>query len=148
MRETAALVALGTIAVTGQLARWLPGGPRSAAGSAAIGGYAAAAADAAIFILLIHQFVTAPATLAPLPVAAAASASLARLVFARRAAQRCRTAWAALTEPWQGLAARVLHRSTGTEATRTRCPPSPAQHAINPITRRSGAGQVKLTGRG
>jgi hypothetical protein len=95
----AALVALGTIAVTGRLARWLPGGPRSAAVPAAISGYGAAAADAAIFILLVHQLATAPAALAPLPVTAAASASLARLVFSRRAAQRCLTARAALTGP-------------------------------------------------
>ena len=95
----AALIALGTIAVTGRLTRWLPGGPRSAAVSAAIGGYGAAAADAAVFILLVHQLATAPATLAPLPVTAAASASLARLVFSRRAARRCLTARAALTGP-------------------------------------------------
>jgi len=95
----AALVALGTIAVTGRLTRWLPGGPRSAAVSAAIGGYGAAAADAAIFIVLVHQIAVSPATLAPLPVTAAASASLARLVFSRRAVQRCLTARAALTEP-------------------------------------------------
>lgn len=95
----AALAALGTIAVTGRLTRWLPGGPRSAAASAAIGGYAAAAADAAIFVLLVHQLATAPATLAAIPVSAAASASLARLVFSGRAAQRCLTARAALTEP-------------------------------------------------
>jgi hypothetical protein len=95
----AALVALGTTAVTGRLARWLPAGPRAAAASAAISGYAAAAADAAIFILLVHQIATAPAALAPLPITAAASASLAHLVFSRRAAQRCVTARAALTEP-------------------------------------------------
>lgn len=95
----AGLVALGTIASTGRLTRWLPAGPRTAAVPAAIGGYGAAAADTAIFILLVHQLATAPATLAPLPVAAAASASLARLVFSRRAARRCLTARAALTEP-------------------------------------------------
>jgi hypothetical protein len=92
-------VALATIAVTGRLTRWLPSGPRSAAVPAAISGYAVAAADTAIFILLVHQLATAPATLAPLPITAAASASLARLVFSRRAAQRCMTARAALTGP-------------------------------------------------
>lgn len=94
----AAVAALGAIAVTGRLARWLPGGPHAAAASAATSGYAATAVDAAIFILLVHQIATAPATLAPLPVTAAASASLARLVFSQRAAQRCLTARAALTE--------------------------------------------------
>jgi hypothetical protein len=92
----AALVALGAIAVTGRLTRWLPGGPRSAAVPAAISGYAAAAADTALFALLVHQLATAPGTLAPLPVAAAASASLARLVFSQRAAQRCLIARAAI----------------------------------------------------
>jgi HAAS domain-containing protein len=95
----AALVALCTIALTGRLIRWLPGGPRTAALSAAVGGYGAAAADAAIFVLLVHQLATAPATLAPIPVSAAASASLARLVFSGRAARRCMTAQAALTGP-------------------------------------------------
>lgn len=93
----ATLMALGTIALTGRLTRWLPGGPRFAAVPAAIGGYAAAATDTAIFILLIHQLATAPATLAPVPVAVAASASLARLVFSRRAARRCLTAQAAFS---------------------------------------------------
>jgi hypothetical protein len=95
----AALAALGTIAVTGRLSRWLPGGPRAATVPAAIGGYAAVAADTAIFALLVHQLATAPATLAVIPISAAASASLARLVFSRRAARRCLTARAALAGP-------------------------------------------------
>lgn len=93
----ATLAALGAIAVTGRLTRWLPGGPRAAAASAAIGGYTAAAVDTAIFAMLIHQLATSPATLAAIPVSAAASASLARLVFSRRAARRCLTARTALT---------------------------------------------------
>lgn len=92
----AALVALGTIAVTGRLTRWLPGGPRSAAVPAAIGGYGAAAADTAILVLLVHQLATAPATLAPLPVSAAAAASLVRLVFSGRATKRCLISRAAI----------------------------------------------------
>lgn len=92
----AALAAVGTIAVTGRLTRWLPGGPRAAAVSAAVGGYAAAAADTAIFALLVHQIATGPAALAAIPVSVAAAASLARLVFSQRAARRCLTAQAAL----------------------------------------------------
>jgi hypothetical protein len=91
--------ALGTSALTGCLTRWLSGGPRSAALSAAIGGYGAAAAHAAIFVLLAHQLATAPAALAPVPVSAAASASLTRLALSGRAARRCLTAQAALTGP-------------------------------------------------
>lgn len=97
----AALAALGTIAVTGRLTRRLSGGPRSAAVSAAIGGYTAAVTDAAIFALLVHQLATAPAALAAVPVCAAATASLARLVFSWRAARRCLTARASLTGPDQ-----------------------------------------------
>jgi hypothetical protein len=55
--------------------------------------------DAAIFVLLAHQLATAPAALAPVPVSAAASASLARLALSGRAARRCLTAQAALTGP-------------------------------------------------
>lgn len=93
----AALAALAAVAVTGSTTRWLPDRPRSAAASAAIGGYGTAAADIAIFALLAHQLAVAPAVLAPFPVTAAAIASLARLTLARRAAQRCLAARAALT---------------------------------------------------
>jgi hypothetical protein len=39
--------------------------------------------------LLASQLASAPATLAPFPVAAAAAASVTRLTLARRAAGRC-----------------------------------------------------------
>lgn len=93
----AALAALGVAAVTGPVTRWLPRRPRAAATSAAIGGYAAAATDMVIFILLAHQLATAPSALDPVPVIAATAASLARLALARRAARHCLTARAALT---------------------------------------------------
>ena len=93
----AVLAALGTVAVTGRLTRWLPDHPGAAAASAAIGGYGSAVADVAIFALLAHQLAVAPAGLAPLPVAAAAVASLGRLALARRTARRCLAARAALT---------------------------------------------------
>ena len=50
-------------------------------------GYGAATADLAILALLASQLITACSSLAPLPVAAAAAASLTRLTLARRAAR-------------------------------------------------------------
>ena len=88
--------ALLTMAATGPLTRWLPASPRTAPATAAIAGFAAAAADLAVFILLASKLASAPAALAPAPVLAAAAASLARLTLARRAARRCLTARAAL----------------------------------------------------
>jgi hypothetical protein len=92
-----ALVALGTIVLTGRLSRWLPGSRRFAVLLAALGGYGAAGAGVAIFVLLVHRFATAPTTLPPLPVAAAASVGLVWLMFSGRAAQRCLTAQVTLT---------------------------------------------------
>jgi hypothetical protein len=89
--------ALATVAATGRLTRWLPYRPRIAAATAAAGGFGAAAADLLIFVLLAHQLAVAPGALAPVPVAAAAIASMARLAFARRAAHGCLAARAALT---------------------------------------------------
>ncbi|HUY48606.1 MAG TPA: permease prefix domain 1-containing protein [Streptosporangiaceae bacterium] len=88
--------ALFTIAATGRLARWLPSGPHIATTTAAIAGFGAAAADAAIFLLLASQLVSAPSILAPAPVAAAAVASLTRLTLARRGARHCLSARATL----------------------------------------------------
>src|SRR5206468_6890846 len=70
--------ALATVAATGTLTRWLPGRPRIAAATAATAGFAAAAADLAIFALLTSELTSAPGALAPLPVAVATAASLTR----------------------------------------------------------------------
>jgi hypothetical protein len=87
---------LATVAATGRLTRWLPDRPRLAAATAATAGFGAAAADLAVFALLASQLASAPAALAPVPVTAAAIASLTRLTLARRAARRCLVARAAL----------------------------------------------------
>ena len=88
--------ALFTIAATGRATRWLPDRPRLAPGSAAIAGLGAAAADLTLFVLLASQLAAAPGALAPAPAAAAALASLTRLILAGRAARRCLTARTAL----------------------------------------------------
>ena len=88
--------ALATVAATGRLTRRIPPRPRAAAATAATAGFAAAAADLAILALLGSKLASAPATLAPLPVTAAAAASLARLALARRAAHQCLAVRAAL----------------------------------------------------
>ena len=89
--------AVVTLAATGPLTRWLPASPRAAPTTAAIAGFAAAAADSAVFILLASKLASAPAALAPVPVLAAATASLTRLTLARRAARHCLTTRAALS---------------------------------------------------
>jgi hypothetical protein len=89
--------ALATIAATGRLTRWLTAGPRIAAATAATAGFAAIAADLGILALLASQLTSAPGTLAPLPVAVAAAASLTRLTLARQAAFSCLTTRAALS---------------------------------------------------
>jgi hypothetical protein len=85
----AAWAALLTVAATGPLTRWLPGRPGLAATMAAISGFAAMTADMIIFALLASKLASTPGTLAPVPVTAAAIASLTRLTLARRAARRC-----------------------------------------------------------
>ncbi len=89
--------ALATVDATGTLTRWLPGRPRIAAATAATAGFGAAAADLAIFALLASQLISAPGTLAPLPVAAATAASLTRFALARQAAHKCLVIRATLT---------------------------------------------------
>ena len=89
--------ALFGIAATGRLTRWLPALPRRAPGAAAVAGFGAIGADAAGLALLGVQLATAAGTLSPWPAAAAAAASIARLVFARRAALRCLAIRAGLT---------------------------------------------------
>jgi HAAS len=88
--------ALFTVAATGRLTRWLPIQPRIASTTAAVAGFGAVTADTAIFVLLASQLISAPARLAPAPVAAAALASLIRFTLARRAARRCLSARAEL----------------------------------------------------
>jgi len=86
---------LATITATGKLTRWLPVSPGIAAAAAAAAGFAVAAADLAILVVLASQLASAPGSLAPLPVAAATTASMTRLTFARRAARSCLAARAA-----------------------------------------------------
>ena len=81
--------ALGGIASTGRLTRWLPDRPRRAPTAAAVAGLGAVGADALGLMLLAAQLATVPGNLSPVPAAAAAAASLARLMFAGRAARRC-----------------------------------------------------------
>jgi hypothetical protein len=88
--------ALATLAATGPLVRWLPATQGTASATAAIACFAAAAADLTVFILLGSKLASAPASLAPAPVLAAAAASLARITLARRAARHCLTHRAAL----------------------------------------------------
>jgi hypothetical protein len=82
--------ALLTLAVTGRLAARRAHRTRVAPAAAAFSGFGAVTVDVAVFTLLASQLASAPGGLAPLPVAAAAAASLARLLLAWRAAQRCR----------------------------------------------------------
>ena len=89
--------ALFGIAATGRLTRWLPALPRRAPAAAAVAGFGAVGADALGLGLLGVQLATAAGTLSPWPTAAAAAASIARLMFARRAALRCLAIRAGLT---------------------------------------------------
>ena len=93
---TAGAAILG-IATTGRLTRWLPARPRRAPTAAAVAGYGAVSADGLGLVLLAAQLATAPGKLSPIPAAAAAAASLARLMLASRAARHCLTLRASLT---------------------------------------------------
>ncbi len=77
------------IAVTGRLSRWLPAVPRHAPLAAAIAGFGAVGADGLGLILLAAELAAVPGKVSLLPAAAAAAASLARLLIASRAACRC-----------------------------------------------------------
>ena len=83
--------ALFGIASTGRLTRWLPAAatPRRAATAGAVAGFGAVGADALGLTLFTAQLAVAPGALAPIPAAAAATASIVRLILARRAAHRC-----------------------------------------------------------
>jgi hypothetical protein len=93
----AAWAALLGIAVTGRLTRWLPARPRHGPAVAVIAGFGAAGADLVLLLLVAGQLALAPGKLAPLPIALAATTSLARLTFATRAAHRCLAVRATLT---------------------------------------------------
>ena len=84
-----ACAALAGIATTGRLTRWLPVRPRRAPTAAAVAGLGAIGADGLGLALLAGQLATAPGKLSPVLAAAAAVASLARLMLAARAARRC-----------------------------------------------------------
>jgi hypothetical protein len=92
-----ALAALLGIAATGRLTRWLPARPRRAPTAAAVAGFGAIGADGLGLALLAIQLATIPGRLSPLPAAAAAGASLARVMLARRAARQCLALRAVLT---------------------------------------------------
>jgi len=92
----AVVTALVTVFATGRIIRWLPISPRVTTTTAAMASLAAGAADLGIVTLVISQILSAPSALDPGPVTFAAMASLARITFSRRAAQRCLTAGAAL----------------------------------------------------
>jgi hypothetical protein len=80
---------LFTVAATGRLTRWLPHRPRLVPATAAVAGFGIVAVDVIVLALLASQLISAPGMLAPIPVIAAASASLIRLALAPRAARRC-----------------------------------------------------------
>ena len=85
------------IATTGRRTRWLPARPRRAPTAAAVAGFGAVSADGLGLALLAAQLATAPGRLSPVLAAAAAAASFARLMLARRAARRCLALRASLT---------------------------------------------------
>jgi hypothetical protein len=85
----AAWAALLGMAATGRLTRWLPARPRHGPTVAVIAGFGAAGADLVLLALVAGLLALAPGKLAPLPIALAAAASLARLTLATRAARRC-----------------------------------------------------------
>ncbi len=85
------------IATTGRLTRWLPARPRQAPTAAAVAGFGAVGADGLGLALLAAQLATVPGKLSPVLAAAAAAASLARLMFAGHAARHCLAIRASLT---------------------------------------------------
>jgi hypothetical protein len=92
-----ACAAIVSIATTGRLTRWLPARPRRPSTAAAVAGFSAMGADGLGLALLAAQLATAPGKLSPLLAVAAAAASLARLMLARRAARHCLASRASLT---------------------------------------------------
>jgi hypothetical protein len=93
---SAMLALLLVVAATGRASRWLPARPTLAPGAAAAAGLAAVVVDLAMLGTLTGQALTAPTRLAWPLAAAAAAASLTRLVLASRATRRSLAARAAL----------------------------------------------------
>lgn len=89
--------ALFSIAVTGRLSRWVLVRPRQAPTAAAVAGFGAVGADALGLALLAAGLASIPGRLSPVPAAAAAAASIVRILLARRAARHCLAARAGLT---------------------------------------------------
>ncbi len=85
------------IATPGRLTRWRPARPRRAPPAAAVAGFGAVSADGLGLALLAAELAVAPGRLAPVPAAAAAAASLVRMMLARRAARQCLAIRASLT---------------------------------------------------
>ncbi len=85
------------IASTGRLTRWLPVRPRRAPAVAAVAGFGAVGADGLGLALLTAQLAAFQGRLSPVPAAAAAAASITRLLFAGRAARHCLAIRATLT---------------------------------------------------
>ena len=92
-----AWAAIFGIATTGRLTRWLPARPRRAPTAAAVAGFGAISADGLGLALLAAQLAVAPGRLSPVPAVAAAAASVARMMLARRAARQCLAVRASLT---------------------------------------------------
>jgi hypothetical protein len=84
------------VAATGRLSRWLSSRPRLAPTAAATAALAGMTVDLALLGMLSAQALMASSQLAWAPAVLAASASLARLALAGRAARRCLTSRAAL----------------------------------------------------
>ncbi len=82
-------MAVAALAATGRLTRRLPDRPRLAPMAAALAGFACAALDMILLLLLAHQLPRASGTLDTTPVAIAAIASTIRLTLARRTARQC-----------------------------------------------------------
>jgi hypothetical protein len=85
------------IATTGRLTRWLPARPRRAPTAAAVAGFGAISADGLGLALLATELAVAPGRLSPVPAAAAAAASVTRIMLAKRAARQCLAIRASLT---------------------------------------------------
>lgn len=77
------------IASTGRLTRWLAAPPRLAPTAAVVAGFGAISADSLGLVLLAVQLAAAPGRLSLVPAIAAAAASVARLLLARRTVRQC-----------------------------------------------------------
>ena len=94
-----AVCAVVSVATTGRLTRWFSVRPGQAPAAAAAAGFSAVGADGLGLALLTIELAVAPGKLSPVPVAAAAVASIIRLTLARRAARSCLAIRAELMTP-------------------------------------------------